>query len=1139
MDLCHVSKPLHCSGLYVVLFTLVSALSASAVTVTRGPFLQLQTPSSMSIVWMTDVACTGEVEWGLTAGYGSVQASAAVETRHEIAITGLAADTLYHYRVRYAGTPLTADATFRTAPAADATSLSFSFVGDSCSSPSNCTATYNAMLSQSNNGFCITLGDLAGRGEDNITDYWQSHFFTPAANFIKNVCMYPNIGNHELYNENAVYVYPGRYEYNWSIPTAGSGTELYYSFDKAHVHFTSVDTYWTPYSTGTAQYNWLAGDLAAATKPWKIVFGHEGPYISEDGTASGRAAMRTSITPLFEQYGVDLYLHGNYHYYQRNTVNGVHYIDQGTGGQPWGAKHADDSQPYVQAYADQIYCYTRLDIQGNRLLGRCFKTSDGAVLDGYQIDKPPITLPWQDAFPSSGAQLNWIAPWNYTTQCGVIARAGNPSGDGYCFQVGDTSSNQYAYPMLANGSLTDISMEAQVYYDASTSVKNRYGIGLRGRQFFDSSQCSFYALVFVRNDALGSNGHALLIQRNAGVETVLADWAYPDTSGWHKVKLIAYGSELTVWIDNVLKTPAPIVQSTLAKGRPFIYNYRATSGAKTLVDDVAISDLNKPTVFADFEEYANETAVMFRLPRFSGSTSAHLTATPDLCRVITAQAYSGSKLCRAEWAFVDTTPQRWLRLTTSNTANLPNPTVDLTRPIRLRVRLNNAGSLRVCLGIRETGIDVPIGADGGKTGTIEWLGATSVVNGAPQGTLITVPAGQWQILTFNPLSDPAAAFTGDGVLSAANNKGVLEHVAFAAADSEGPFSVDLDLFEQPQSDSIQAPTITSHPASVQACPGTTTTFTIAAGGGGTLSYQWQKNGVNLFDDGHYSGSATAGLTITGTDSADVAGYCCMVTNGGGSVVSNQAALTVRTGTSITQQPSSQSACPGATVQLTATGAGDGAVAYQWRKNGNNLNNGGHYAGVTTSTLTVSNMDRNDAASYQCIVTAGCGSVTSNDVSLVLKNVTSIVQQPANQSVAGGGNAQFTVAAAGSGVLSYQWQRNGVNLADGGNIAGAGTATLAVSGVGRADYGLYRCLVAADCGIATSNTAVLTVHADTNGDLHVDSVDFDMFSGCYNGPTNLVAGDCLQLDYNGDHYVDSIDFDTFSACYNGPTNLPGC
>ena len=589
-------------------------LPAWGVQMTRGPYLQLQTPNSVSVVWFTDSACTGEVEWGLTTAYGNLSESTQPGTRHEIAVIDLSPDTLYHYRARGDGTPLSGDATFRTAPPAGASVVSFSLVGDSCSAPSNCTATYTAMLSQSPNGFCVSLGDLAGRGEDNITDYWQSHFFTPAAGFIKHICMHTAIGNHELYDETATYVYPTRYLANWSPPTASSGSEFYYSFDKAHVHFACVDTFWSSYALGSAQYNWLAGDLAGTTQPWKIVFGHNGPYVSEDGGSNGSTTMRTSLVPLFEQRGVDLYLHGHYHNYQRNVVNGVCYIDQGTGGQPWSTKHADDSQPYVRAYADQYYCFTRLDIQGNRLLGRCLKTSDGTVLDGFQIDKPPITMPWQDTFPATGPQLNWIGPWSFESQCGLAARPGNPSGDGYVFEVADTSGHQYAYPMLANESLTNQSIEAQVYYDSSTSVKNRFGIGLRGRLFFSAAERSYYALVFVRNDSLAADGHCVLVRRQDETETVLADWTCPDASGWHKMRLSIEGQELSVWVDDQRLTATPIRDSALPKGRPFIYNYRTdASGAKTLADDVTIGPVVEPPTITQHPVsqtvYLGETAV--------------------------------------------------------------------------------------------------------------------------------------------------------------------------------------------------------------------------------------------------------------------------------------------------------------------------------------------------------------------------------------------------------------------------------------------------------------------------------------------------------------------------------------------------
>ena len=78
----------------------------------------------------------------------------------------------------------------------------------------------------------------------------------------------------------------------------------------------------------------------------------------------------------------------------------------------------------------------------------------------------------------------------------------------------------------------------------------------------------------------------------------------------------------------------------------------------------------------------------------------------------------------------------------------------------------------------------------------------------------------------------------------------------------------------------------------------------------------------------------------------------------------------------------------------------------------------------------------------------------------------------------GSDVSFSVTATGTATdtvpLSYQWQKNGVNLTDGDRITGATTATLAITGVMESDEGGYRCVVTNIAGMNTSNTAVLTV-----------------------------------------------------------------
>jgi hypothetical protein len=74
--------------------------------------------------------------------------------------------------------------------------------------------------------------------------------------------------------------------------------------------------------------------------------------------------------------------------------------------------------------------------------------------------------------------------------------------------------------------------------------------------------------------------------------------------------------------------------------------------------------------------------------------------------------------------------------------------------------------------------------------------------------------------------------------------------------------------------------------------GSTVTFTVGATGIGTLSYQWQTNGVNVTDGGIVSGSATSTLTLTNVTANNAVSYTVVVTNVNGSVTSSPAILTV-------------------------------------------------------------------------------------------------------------------------------------------------------------------------------------------------------------------------------------------------------
>src|SRR5258706_1544852 len=80
----------------------------------------------------------------------------------------------------------------------------------------------------------------------------------------------------------------------------------------------------------------------------------------------------------------------------------------------------------------------------------------------------------------------------------------------------------------------------------------------------------------------------------------------------------------------------------------------------------------------------------------------------------------------------------------------------------------------------------------------------------------------------------------------------------------------------------------------------------------------------------------------------------------------------------------------------------------------------------------------------------------------------ITGQPTNQHLAQGGNTSFTVSAAGSAPLAYQWRFNGASLPS------ATTSAVALTGVTTNEAGYYDVIVSNPYGSATSVVATLTV-----------------------------------------------------------------
>ena len=129
-------------------------------------------------------------------------------------------------------------------------------------------------------------------------------------------------------------------------------------------------------------------------------------------------------------------------------------------------------------------------------------------------------------------------------------------------------------------------------------------------------------------------------------------------------------------------------------------------------------------------------------------------------------------------------------------------------------------------------------------------------------------------------------------------------------------------------------------------------------------------------------------------------------------------------------------------------------------------------GVWSFTLTTALTDGPHAIAAVATDAAGNTSTTSA-LALIVGTAPSITTAPVAQIVAAGSSANFTVSAAGTATLGYQWQKSTDNTTF-AVIPTATTATYVVASATVAQTGYYRVVVTNQFGTATSASAFLTV-----------------------------------------------------------------
>ncbi len=199
---------------------------------------------------------------------------------------------------------------------------------------------------------------------------------------------------------------------------------------------------------------------------------------------------------------------------------------------------------------------------------------------------------------------------------------------------------------------------------------------------------------------------------------------------------------------------------------------------------------------------------------------------------------------------------------------------------------------------------------------------------------------------------------------------------------------------------------------------------------------------------------------------------------------------------ITAQPAAQSVTVGSAATFIVGATGAAPIAYQWFANGVAIVGATNAAYVTPPTALADN-----ATKFSVRLTGPTGLVRmSASAELTVQALApTITTQPSPQTVALGQSAKFSVAAAGTGPLSYQW------FGRGRAIAGATAASLATPPAAAGDNGaLFAVTVTGPTGLATqSNTVGLAVSG--TGSAGTDLVAIAAGSGTAVGSFGADAG----------------------------------
>jgi hypothetical protein len=316
----------------------LSGSRSDVLGLSRGPYLQMGTPTSAIVQWRTDIATNSLVRFGRSVDDLSTAVfDSAATTDHRVTLRGLTPNTTYFYSIATGTQTLVggADYFFVTAPRPGTRKptriWAIGDAGTTFKAQLDVRDAYGSFTGSRYTDVWLMLGDNAYYS--GLDSEYQAAVFNVYQKLLRQTFLWSTIGNHETgQSPNPPPTIP--YYQIFTLPQNGeaggvpSGTEDYYSFDYANIHFVCLDSMTSQRTGKSPMLEWLKADLAANTQDWLIAFWHHPPYTKGSHNSDfeiEHIEMRQNAVPILESYGVDVVLGGHSHSYERSFLIDGHY----------------------------------------------------------------------------------------------------------------------------------------------------------------------------------------------------------------------------------------------------------------------------------------------------------------------------------------------------------------------------------------------------------------------------------------------------------------------------------------------------------------------------------------------------------------------------------------------------------------------------------------------------------------------------------------------------------------------------------------------------------------------------------------------------------------------------------------------